>query len=139
MKRSILAFVAGFVVWGVVATLINFGLRAGLAGYTQAEPTMSFTLTMKIARLILAALASLAAGAATGLIAPSRKALPWVLGAIILALFIPAHIRLWATFPVWYHLTFLGTLVPLVALGAALATSRSRKSAGSLRSQSASN
>lgn len=126
MKRSIFAVVAGLVVWLVVATLLNFGLRAGLAGYTQAEPTMTFTLSMKVARLILGALASLAAGAAAGLIAPSKTGPPWVLGAIILAFFIPAHIQLWAKFPIWYHLVFLGTLVPLVALGAALTRTRLR-------------
>lgn len=124
MIRSILAFVAGLALWVVVATLLNFGLRAGLPGYAQAEPTMTFTLGMKAARLILGALASLAAGAGAGLIAPLRKGLPWLLGAIILAAFIPAHIRIWAKFPVWYHLVFLGTLVPLVALGAALTRNR---------------
>src|SRR6476646_4258380 len=31
MKRAILAVLAGLVVWMLVATLINFGLRAGLA------------------------------------------------------------------------------------------------------------
>ena len=124
MKRSILAVVAGLVVWMLVATLLNFGLRAGLPGYAQAEPTMTFSLGMKVARLILGALASLAAGAATGLIAPSKTGPGWVLGAIILAFFIPAHIQLWAKFPVWYHLVFLGTLVPLVALGAAFTRSR---------------
>ena len=121
MKRSILGFLAGLVVWTLVATLLNFGLRAGIPGYAAAEPTMTYTLGMKIARLILGALASLAAGAATGLIAPSKPAVRWVLGAVILALFIPVHIQLWSKFPVWYHLTFLGTLLPLVALGAALA------------------
>lgn len=126
MKRSILAVAAGLVVWALVATLLNFGLRAGLAGYTLAEPTMTFTLVMKVARLILGALASLAAGAAAGLIAPSKTGPRWVLGAIILALFIPVHIQLWAKFPVWYHLVFLGTLVPLVALGAALTRPRLR-------------
>jgi hypothetical protein len=129
MKRSILAFVAGFLLWGVVATVLNRGLRAGFSGYALAEPTLSFTLGMKVARLTLAALASLAAGAATGLIAPSRTKLPWVLGAIILAMFIPAHVQLWSRFPVWYHLFFLGTLVPLVVLGAALTRSHSLKSA----------
>jgi hypothetical protein len=129
MKRSILAFVAGFLLWGVVATILNRGLRAGFSGYALAEPTLSFTLGMKVARLTLAALASLAAGAATGLIAPSRTKLPWVLGAIILAMFIPAHVQLWSRFPVWYHLFFLGTLVPLVVLGAALTRSHSLKSA----------
>jgi hypothetical protein len=124
MKRWIFALLAGFVLWALVATLLNRGLRAGLPGYAVAEPTMAFTLGMKIARLVLGALASLAAGAAVGRIAPSRTGVPWVLGAIILALFIPIHVQLWAKFPVWYHLVFLGTLVPLVALGAALARRR---------------
>jgi hypothetical protein len=124
MKQSSFALVAGLVLWVLVATLLNRGLRAGLPGYALAEPTMTFTLGMKVARLILGALASLAAGAATGRIAQSRTGLPWVLGVIILAVFIPIHIQLWAKFPVWYHLVFLGTLVPLVALGATLTRSR---------------
>ena len=121
MKRNILAFLAGFAAWVVVATLLNFGLRAGIAGYHLAEPTMNFTLGMKIARLILGALSSLAAGAVTALIAPTSRKLPWVLGAVILALFIPSHIYLWAKFPIWYHLTFLVTLVPLVVIGGSMA------------------
>jgi hypothetical protein len=124
MKRLIFAIVAGLVVWMLVATLLNFGLRAGIPGYAAAEPTMTFTLGMKIARLTLAALASLAAGAAADSIAPARRGIAWLLGAIILAMFIPVHIQLWARFPVWYHLFFLVTLVPLVALGAALTRSR---------------
>ena len=127
MKRSILALVVGFLVWGLVATLLNFGLRAGLPGYRLAEPTLIFTLGMKIARLTLGALSSLAAGAVVGWIAPSKKALPWVLGVIVLALFIPVHVQLWQKFPVWYHLTFLGTLVPLVALGAAMVRGRTAR------------
>jgi hypothetical protein len=126
MKRSILALVAGLALWALVATVLNRGLRAGLPGYALAEPTMIFTLGMKVARLILGALASLAAGAATGWIAPSKPGVPWMLGAIILALFIPVHIQLWSKFPGWYHLTFLGTLLPLVALGAALARRRNK-------------
>ena len=120
MKQTVLALLSGIVLWVTVATLLNFGLRAGIAGYALAEPTMNFTLGMRVARLILGALASLSAGAATGLIAPTRRSLPWVLGAIILAAFIPVHIRIWAKFPVWYHLVFLLTLVPLVVVGAAL-------------------
>lgn len=125
MKRAIYALVSGLVLWVLVVSLLNRGLRAGFPGYALAEPTMSFTLSMKVARLILGALASLAAGATAGLIAPLRRGLPWVLGAIVLAAFIPIHVQLWARFPVWYHLFFLGTLVPLVALGAELTRSRS--------------
>lgn len=129
MKRSVFALLAGFAAWAVVATLLNFGLRAGVPGYHQAEPSMNFTLGMKIGRLIVGALSSLSAGAITALIAPSRRGVPWLLGAIALAMFIPVHVQLWAKFPVWYHLTFLLTLVPLVVLGAAMVRGRSRNSA----------
>jgi hypothetical protein len=120
MRRSILAAIAGLAVWVLVASLLNRGLRLGLAGYAVAEPTMAFTLEMRIARLILGALASLAAGAATSAIARSSPRLPWVVGAILLVAFVPEHILIWVKFPVWYHLVFLITLAPLVALGAAL-------------------
>lgn len=128
MKRSILAFIAGLAAWVLVASLLNRGLRLALRGYSAAEPEMTFTHGMMAARLVLGALASLAAGAATRAVAPSSRRVVWVLGAVLLAAFIPIHVRLWANFPVWYHLVFLGTLVPLVALGATLIRNRSESS-----------
>ena len=125
--RSMCAIVAGFVLWWAVATLLNFGLRATIPGYSTAEPTLNFTLGMKFARLLVGALSSVAAGAATALIAPTKKSLPWMLGAIVLAMFIPIHVQLWSKFPVWYHFSCLGTLMPLVATGATLARCRSRE------------
>lgn len=126
MKRSVLALLVGLALWVLVVSLLNRGLRVGFTGYAAAEPTMSFTLGMKVGRLIIGAFASLAAGAATGMMARSKTGLPWVLGSILLLAFVPVHIGLWTKFPVWYHLTFLGTLVPLVALGARLTRSRTR-------------
>lgn len=128
MKRSILAFIAGLAAWALVASLLNRGLRLALRGYAAAEPEMTFTHGMMAARLVLGALASLAAGAATRAVAPSSRRAAWVLGAVLLAAFIPIHVRLWANFPVWYHLVFLGTLGPLVALGASLIRNRSESS-----------
>lgn len=128
MKRSILAFIAGLAAWVLVASLLNRGLRLALRGYSAAEPEMTFTHGMMAARLVLGALASFAAGAATRAVAPSSRRTVWVLGAVLLAAFIPIHVRLWANFPVWYHLVFLGTLVPLVALGATLIRNRSESS-----------
>lgn len=119
MWRTIGSIVAGLVAWAVVVTLLNFGLRAMLPGYHAAEATLEFTLAMKAGRLIEAALTSLAAGAVVSLIAPSKKWAPWLVGFIILAMFVPVHIKLWDKFPIWYHLAFLLPLAPLVALGAA--------------------
>jgi hypothetical protein len=87
---------------------------------------MTFTHAMMAARLALGALASLAAGAVTRAVAPSSTRVLWVLGAVLLAAFIPVHVQLWTKFPVWYHLVFLGTLVPLVVLGGMFTRNRSR-------------
>lgn len=120
MWRTVLSILCGLVAWTLIATLINFGLRWWLPGYAEAEPAMAFTLGMKIARLSLAALASLGAGAVVRMVDPDSRAAPWVAGAILLAMFVPVHIQLWDKFPAWYHLTFLISLAPLTALGALL-------------------
>lgn len=117
MWRTIGATVAGLVAWAIIITLLNFGLRAAIPGYHAAEATLQFTLAMKIGRLTEAALTSLAAGAVVGWAAPSKKYAPWLVGLIILAMFLPVHIGLWSKFPVWYHLAFLVPIVPLVLLG----------------------
>ena len=120
MKRPVLAFIAGAVAWVLVVSVLNRALRIIVPGYAAAEPGMAFTLGMMAARLIIAAITSLAAGAVTAAIAPVSPRVPWVLGVVLLVGFIPEHLRLWSLFPPWYHLTFLVTLVPLVVLGARL-------------------
>ncbi len=124
MWRTVGSIVAGFFAWGLVVTVLNFGLRAAIPGYHAAEATLQFTLAMMAGRLIEAAIASLAAGAIVRWIAPSTKWAPWVVGLVILAMFLPVHVRLWNTFPVWYHLSFLVPLVPLVVLGSRLMRSK---------------
>ena len=120
MWRTIGSVVAGLVAWAVIVTILNFGLRAALPGYHAAEATLQFTAAMKAGRLIEAAITSLAAGMVVGLIEPSKRWAPALAGVIVLALFLPVHIQLWNKFPVWYHLTFLVPLVPLVVLGGML-------------------
>jgi hypothetical protein len=124
MKRAILAFIVGLVTWVAVVTLIDHGLRAVIYGYAVAEPKYDFTLGMQLARLAMAAVTSLVAGAVVGLIAPASRRVGWILGGLLVIAFIPAHAMVWSHFPVWYHLTFLLTLAPLVALGARLTGGR---------------
>ena len=50
------------------------------------------------------------------LVARSTRA-ALVAGALLLVAFIPQHIMLWDRFPVWYHMTFLLSLVPLTYAG----------------------
>jgi len=124
MKRPILAFAVGLVVWVLLISVLNRALRIFLPGYAVAEPIMSFTPGMLTARLLIAALTSLIAGAAATWIAPASPRMPLLLGATLLAAFIPVHVRLWSLFPFWYHLVFLATLIPLVMLGSWLTRAR---------------
>jgi hypothetical protein len=125
MGRTVLAVIGGLVAWAVIVTVIDIGLRLVLPDYRAAETTLTFTLTMKIARLAMAAVTSLGAGAIVGWIAPRSRWAPSIVGLVILALFLPEHVQLWPRFPIWYHLSFLVPLVPLVLLGARLRRTRS--------------
>ena len=119
MARGIAGVAAGLVAWIVVATLANVALRVAMPGYADAETPMTFTLEMMFARLFLGAVSSVLAGAMTAWIARSGSPrAPWILGILLVALFIPLHLALWDKFPVWYHLTFLVSLLPLTLLGA---------------------
>ena len=124
MKRTVFAVCAALVTWVLVASLLNRALRYGMAGYAAAEPAFAFTLGMQLARLGIAAVTSLAAGAVTAWIAPRDSKAPWIAGTILLVGFVPVHAQLWHSFPLWYHLSFLLTLVPLVVLGARLRRGR---------------
>jgi len=115
MLRSVLAAVVGMVVWGVVATVINFGIRAAIPAYHTAELTMSFDLTMMLARLADSTVALVIAAYAALRIARGAETACWILAGLMLVLFVPWHIHIWTRFPVWYHAFFLTSLlvVPL--------------------------
>lgn len=126
MKRSILACLAGLLTWIVVVTVINRVLRLSLPNYSAAEQTLQFTLAMKWARLLMAIVTSLAAGAATRWISPSSRWAPLIVGSVVFAMFVPVHIAIWSKFPVWYHLAFLLTIIPAVLVGALLPPRRGK-------------
>ena len=118
--RVVLAIVGGFIAWFAVATVGNIVIRWLLPDYAQVEKAMDFSLVMLLARLVLGAVASLAAGAACVAVGRSSRLAVYLFSTLLLALFIPVHVNLWAKFPLWYHAIFLGSLIPFVVLGARL-------------------
>jgi len=82
---------------------------------------MNFSLAMLTARLVVGAVASLAAGAACVTIGRSARAGVYLFALLLFALFVPVHV---SKFPVWYHFVFLGSLAPLVVSGARLRSPR---------------
>jgi hypothetical protein len=127
MIRNISAIIAGIVAWIFVVTIFDRCMRLAWPEYATALPTMAFTLAMMFARLTEGAITTIAAGFINRLIARAPLWPAAVQGLIMLLLFLPEHYKLWHSFPVWYHLTFLGYLIPLTVLGAALAPKRRMK------------
>ena len=124
MVKAVFAVVAGLVVWIAVVAVAGLIMRSSWPAYARVADAMTFTLPMMLARLSIGALATLAAGWVTAAIGPRPMLVRLMPGLILLAAFIPQHIALWNNFPVWYHLTFLLSLVPLTYLGG---TSHSNK------------
>src|SRR6267142_3245230 len=117
--KTIGAAIAALVTLFFVATVLNLALRASWPHYHEAETAFNFTLAMKLARLVLGAISSLGAGFVAAWIGKDRMKAATLTGIVLLGLFIPGHYLLWSRFPIWYHLTFLASLLPLTLLGAA--------------------
>ena len=127
--KTVGAVIAALVTWFFVATVVNLALRAFWPHYHEAEIAFNFTFAMKVARLLLGAISTLGAGFVAAWIDKGRMRAATLTGIVLLALFIPGHYRIWDKFPVWYHLTFLVSLLPLTLLGAALNHGVGRKTA----------
>jgi len=125
--KTVGAVIAALITWFFVATVLNLALRAWWPHYHEAETTFNFTFAMKLARLFLGAISSLGAGFVATWIGKRRMRAATLTGIVLLALFIPGHYRIWDKFPVWYHMTFLLSLLPLTLLGAALNHRADRK------------
>jgi hypothetical protein len=116
MAKNIFGVVAGLAVWVIVASVAGLIMRVSWPAYASVASAMTFTLPMMIARLSIGAIATIAMGIVTAVIAKSVivRLMP---GVLMLVIFIPEHVMLWEKFPVWYHLAFLLYLVPLTYLG----------------------
>ena len=118
--KTVGAVIAALVTWFLVATVLNLVLRASWPHYHEAETALNFSFAMKLARLVLGATSSLGAGFVAAWIGKGWMSAATLTGIVLLGLFIPGHYRIWSKFPVWYHLTFLVSLLPLTLVGAAL-------------------
>lgn len=121
MSKNILGVIAGLVVWVTIVMVAGIILRLSWPAYASVAAAMTFTLPMLVARLSIGALATLAMGLVTAAILQRSILASLIPGVLLLIGFIPQHKMLWDKFPVWYHLTFLLSLVPLTWVGATMA------------------
>ena len=134
MLKGIAGVIGGLVAWFLIATIGNRVLRAAWPGYAEVEVSMTFTLGMLLARLVLGTLSSLGAGLVAALITNRSGIAIKSLAGMLLILFIPVHYSLWERFPTWYHLVFLASLVVVTLLGALLYPGRAGRNDGGVGS-----
>jgi hypothetical protein len=114
---------------GVVSGVLAF-LIAGLLGlavlsatwpaYASAVPTKAYSTAMLLARLGVAVAASIVAGLVAGGLGGARavRAVGYVLTAVSAVI----HIGMvWPDYPVWYHVVYLLSLLPVTALAGRVA------------------
>jgi hypothetical protein len=99
-------------------------MRSAWPEYASVADAMRFTLPMMFARLAIGALATLGTGWVAAVIARRSMLARATAGLLLVVVFVPQHIMLWDRFPVWYHLTFLVSLVPLAYLGGQISAPR---------------
>jgi hypothetical protein len=124
MAKKILSVVAGLAVWMTIVGVAGAIMRLSWPAYASVADAMTFTLPMLVARLSISVLATLATGLVTATIAPRFMLARLMPGVLLLIVFIPVHVKLWDKFPVWYHLAFLVSLVPLTYLGGTMVPAR---------------
>lgn len=120
MLRSISAVVTGFILWTVLWLGSNSLLSVITPGsYNEDGSTDSQLLMLLI--LVISVLLSLLAGYVTARIVGTSTSGPiWALGIVLLAVGLFVQISFWALFPLWYHILFLGLLIPAVLAGSRL-------------------
>jgi len=123
--RNFIGVVTGLAAWLAIAIVAGFIMRQAWPAYVSVADAMTFTLPMMIARLSIAAVATIVMGFVTACITQSAVA-RLIPGFILLILFIPEHVMLWDKFPIWYHLWFLLSLVPLTYVGNRIAAAAIR-------------
>src|SRR5882762_4907063 len=95
MAKTILSVVAGLLAFAAVAAVAGIIMRGAWPDYARVADALTFTLPMMIARLTIGALATIAAGLVTALIAGPSTLVRLTPGFLLLVAFIPQHIMLW--------------------------------------------
>jgi len=128
MLRIILGVVAGFIAWSILwvgsdQILISFspswygnhqyGLEAAMQNRTAFTPDTAILL-MHLGR---AAIISVMAGFIAAVVAGENRKTPIALGVLLLIFGAAVQAYAWSYIPIWYHIIFLGLLIPLTILG----------------------
>lgn len=127
MLRSILAVIAGSVVWMVTALGMDAILMSiwpqwfSAGGRVESVPLLLFSMSYSLLFGVLG-------GYVTAVVARRAEVKhALALGILQLLMGIAATIKFWDTAPAWYHIIFLSLLIPAILLGGWLRANRRHK------------
>lgn len=116
--RSAIAVIAGFLLWTVIWLGVSSLISIAMPDSFNADGSSDSALILLIL-LVLSVICSWLSGNLVSHIKMSASMTPaWVLGLILLLVELFLQISLWTAFPIWYHIPFLGLLIPATILGA---------------------
>lgn len=120
MLRNVLGVIAGFALWSVLWLGGAMALRAVAPGAFDEQGTVVDPGVLA-ALLGLSATCSLASGwLAAAIGRRARLATTLALGIVLLGVGVMVQMSVWDQMPLWYHVPFLGLLIPASAAGGAL-------------------
>ena len=115
--KTFYGLLAGLIAYIVTGLMALYLLRIAWSGYAAASKNKSYTFEMKLSRLFIGILAALAAGIISTTLANDRGKTAWLTGVIICCFAAYIHFfRVWADYPVWYHFSYLLTIIPITGL-----------------------
>ena len=120
MVRQGLAVLLGFTVWSALWLICN-SVLVELHALPHERSTAIQDAGPLLALLISATLTTLACGYAVAMVSAShaqRSAL--ILSIVLLAVGVVVQAQYWHLMPLWYHVAFLGLLMPVCLAGAGL-------------------
>lgn len=115
--RTIAALVSGYVLWSTLWLAGNAGLRA--AGVLSGDATQPVLAPVPLfALLFLSVVCSLSGGYVAGAISRSSTTRTVaVLGLLLFATGCFVQSTVWHLMPLWYHIAFLGMVIPVTLVG----------------------
>lgn len=133
MLRIILGVIAGFFAWVIVWVGIEKILSAILPEWYGA-PQLAFQNAIEnggqftaetrllLSHIVIASVVAFISGFLAALVAGENKRAPLILGFLLLAVGLLKVVMSWPYVPIWYHVIFTATLLPMTIIGGRLKT-----------------
>lgn len=121
MARTILAVIASFILWSLLWLAAGMVVTAvAPEAYGDDGRTITNNATLLLFIIVALVISVVSGWLATLMGRDSGRRAAMFLAVLLLAVGLVVEIAGWTYTPVWYHLVFLGLLVPATMAGAAL-------------------